>query len=1517
MPDADASGRPAWFAHHAGGIGRAFAMVLVVAWILFASLVIVLRYVVLPNVDRYRGDIEQMASRASGETVRIGAIDASWRGLRPSLELRALQVLDPNGGNVFELPSVRATLSWDSLLVFELRLSAIELDAPNLTIRRDAEGQLFIAGLPIRKKASPDNKVGEWLLAQNEIRIRNARLVWRDELREAGEAIPEDLVMSQVDFALRRSGWTHRVALRATPPSSLAAPIELRAVIDHALFSTRFADPADWRGTVYANVGSGDVVAWRAWLPLPDTLDAGRGRARVWLQFTRAGDPAGSFAQRIAERTGRPALAGLDRIAAITADLALDDVAVRWGTMKYAALASIDGRVAASQSKSEERFSATHMALQPRGGNLVPPTDFAVRRTVGRTIADEAGSASLGAIDIGVSLGLVPDTLVPPAIAEKFAALRPRGILQHMDLKWTGPIAAPRTFGIEAAFDRLALAAQPPTAEAIRIASHEVVGLDGVAHLPHQAFGQPGFENLACTLSATRTVDPKSGSQPGPKPVTRVDVKIRGEDSTITTPGLFDDPVLRLAKLKADVGVRIDGSDVEVTVRDAALENPDLAGTFDATWRHGPNSGGVGDDGGRGWIDLDAHLTRADVARVPRYLPNLISDKARTYLFKSLLAGQVTDATFRLHGPLEKLNLHTMPGAIATQNPVSVSDALIAIRDTSATKASALPAQAKDADAAIFRAVIKVKGATMLYGPARDPDKTAAAASTAASTTPPIAPSIAWPAFEDLDADIVFDQAHMTVLGHSTRVYGYRLTDLKVDLPALADPRHVLRVVGKGSGPLQDLLRFINNSPVSRWTKQFTAASQGSSDALLALALDLPLGHARDAEVAGSLQLANNDLVLNALIPPLKRLKGRIDFSDRGLTIDGLTGTSLGGPVRIDASTGRNGYIDLGVDGTLDVAALKASMHDDAAVDAASPLPAIVDRAAPFVSGNARYNVAVRVRSKRMAELVNEGRDASAPAAEPAKPDIVVQSDLVGLAIALPAPLAKNAGENWPLRVAITRSGDAAAGNDREDIRIVLADRIQADIARQRNPQGVLTPTRAAYSIGSAIGSNTAASDAPSAVAISVPTLDLDAWRDVGRQIAASAKPAGTPSTTNAGLDSLQPGRITLKSEMLHVIGRDFTRVEIDAERLASGWQADVVADQLAGRLSYTDVNGSVAARSGVAPVSSSLLVARLSRLTIPQGEAGLTHGEDALDASRQKDFPAIDMVVDRFELRGRSLGRLEVVAENTGEGSAREWKLEKLGLTMPEARFSAKGVWGHANEVGDMREHTHLDYEIEASDVGALMDRFGLTRTIKNGTAKLSGDAAWTGSPASIDFETLQGKLTLAADKGQFLKADPGIAKLLNILSLQGLARRLTLDFNDVFDAGFAFDTVRADAKIDKGIATTEDFQMRGVQATVSMSGSADLAHDTTDLHVLVKPDINAGAASLGVAVVNPVLGLATFAAQYLFKDKISQALSFEYNVRGPWGKPEVTKIDSKGHATPVVPRKTTATRDEPARAP
>ena len=67
-------------------------------------------------------------------------------------------------------------------------------------------------------------------------------------------------------------------------------------------------------------------------------------------------------------------------------------------------------------------------------------------------------------------------------------------------------------------------------------------------------------------------------------------------------------------------------------------------------------------------------------------------------------------------------------------------------------------------------------------------------------------------------------------------------------------------------------------------------------------------------------------------------------------------------------------------------------------------------------------------------------------------------------------------------------------------------------------------------------------------------------------------------------------------------------------------------------------------------------------------------------------------------------------------------------------------------------------------------------------------------GLPLSLDYPSMSGAFAVNVETGQFLKADPGIAKLLGVLSLQALPRRLTLDFRDVFSDGFSFDFVRGD---------------------------------------------------------------------------------------------------------------------------
>ena len=205
------------------------------------------------------------------------------------------------------------------------------------------------------------------------------------------------------------------------------------------------------------------------------------------------------------------------------------------------------------------------------------------------------------------------------------------------------------------------------------------------------------------------------------------------------------------------------------------------------------------------------------------------------------------------------------------------------------------------------------------------------------------------------------------------------------------------------------------------------------------------------------------------------------------------------------------------------------------------------------------------------------------------------------------------------------------------------------------------------------------------------------------------------------------------------------------------------------------------------------------------------------------------------------------------------------------------------------------MDFKLVLADSGALLERLGTPKAIRGGKGQLSGQVGWLGSPFALDYPSLSGQVNIALDAGQFLKADPGVARLLGVLSLQSLPRRLSLDFRDVFQEGFAFDSVTGDLKIAQGVALTNNLRMRGVQAAVLMEGNADLARETQDLRVIVVPEINAGTAALAYAVINPAIGLGAFLAQALLKKPLTAAGTREFRVSGPWADPQVEPVKRK----------------------
>src|SRR5688572_32996027 len=231
------------------------------AWAIFfsaAALVLAVRFWVLPDIERYREDIVAAISRGVGLPVRVGSIQAGWLGLRPQIALGDVRIYDKEGREALVLPSIENVVAWRSLLRGELRLHSVVIDGPRLTVRRDAAGELYIAGLKI-DRAGSGGGFGAWLLAQEEIAIRGAEIEWRDDKRGA-----PPLTFSGLELRFVNAGASHSLGFKARTPPELGGTIEARAVVQGDDLQ-----PEVLSGRLFLELGYTDLAAWRAWVDYP------------------------------------------------------------------------------------------------------------------------------------------------------------------------------------------------------------------------------------------------------------------------------------------------------------------------------------------------------------------------------------------------------------------------------------------------------------------------------------------------------------------------------------------------------------------------------------------------------------------------------------------------------------------------------------------------------------------------------------------------------------------------------------------------------------------------------------------------------------------------------------------------------------------------------------------------------------------------------------------------------------------------------------------------------------------------------------------------------------------------------------------------------------------------------------------------------------------------------------------------------------------------------------------------
>jgi uncharacterized protein YhdP len=505
-------------------------------------------------------------------------------------------------------------------------------------------------------------------------------------------------------------------------------------------------------------------------------------------------------------------------------------------------------------------------------------------------------------------------------------------------------------------------------------------------------------------------------------------------------------------------------------------------------------------------------------------------------------------------------------------------------------------------------------------------------------------------------------------------------------------------------------------------------------------------------------------------------------------------------------------------------------------------------------------------------------------------PEILVQSDLKGMALTFPAPMNKPAAATWPLRLETQLTKESLAPKTK-----VMQDQIKLSVARVLSLNYVrdisATQTRVlrgAIALGVATSEATPSREVGVNLSLQQPSVDLDAWNEVMTQFSAAPAAKSKPRSTKTnlvgqeleatGAQDYLPSLLTVRADQVKLADRVINRVVVGGVRMGELWRLNIAADEL---------NGTAEVRPATT-TQPAQLYARLSFLNIPPS---LVPDVERMLSDEPSSIPALDVVVNDLTLRGKKLGRLEMDAVNrTVANAGREWRLNKLNLTAPDGSLSATGSWAAD---GPRLRRTRLDFVMDIKDSGQLLTRLGTPNAIRNGHGKLQGKVSWQGSPITLDYPSMSGQMNLMIEKGQFLKSEPGAARLLGVLSLQALPRRLMLDFSDVFGEGFAFDFVRGDVRIEQGVATTNNFQMKGVSAGAAIEGSADIAKETQNLKVVVVPEINTSAATLYMAAINPLVGLTTYLSQLVLSKPLTKAGTSVFLIDGSWSNPRVTKTE------------------------
>lgn len=703
-----------------------------------------------------------------------------------------------------------------------------------------------------------------------------------------------------------------------------------------------------------------------------------------------------------------------------------------------------------------------------------------------------------------------------------------------------------------------------------------------------------------------------------------------------------------------------------------------------------------------------------------------------------------------------------------------------------------------------------------------------------------------WPAAEAINGDIRFEANGFTIAGRA-RIAGVPIQSLSAGIPHFSHPE--LTVDAESSGDAGDLLAMLRESPLHQAHRDVLDNLQVAGPARTDFHLLLPFHQAPAPaqQMHGTVLLAGVSMRENRWKLAFDNVRGQAQYDLGGFAADKLQVVQEGAEGLLSLRAGPH----VRDPKQAFEADLLATVGIDNLLDKAGNLAWLK----PYVDGRSPWTVSLAIA---------RGAGASAPTM------LQLQSNLVGTAINLPEPVRKPASQ--PLATTIRMTLPLERGEVSVALGNLLSLRSRSD-ARQ-------TGIRVQFG---------GAADAP-------PAQGLVVAGRAGRVDALDWIGVFGGGGTGAKGGSLPLRRIDVNASQLRLLGADFADTRLLLVPAPNGTAVQVQGAGIVGSVLVPEQDGGMVAgrferlyfRNPPKPIAMDMRVA-------PSAQ---NSNAIAFDPA---NIPPLLFEVGDLRIGDSQLGSARFRSTPVASGL----RLDELSTRSPKQRMSATGTWTGRNDAA----RTQLKLDVDSDDIGVLLAGLGLAGQVDGGEGKLGAQANWRGGPEAFDPKSLQATISLDARDGRLLELEPGAGRVLGLLGIAQLPRRLTLDFRDFFEKGFAFDHITGDVRLAQGSARTDNLTIQGPAAEIHVRGSADLRTQRFDQTVDVLPKSGGLLTAVGALAGGPV-GAAVGAVANAVLEKPLQGLGAKtYRVTGPWASPKV-EVTARGKQVQAKPaKKPTAT--------